>query len=185
MLQSLPMPPPFTWRPAATRSILPIFPPPEPLVKPALPSPPRQPTLDAPYTLTTHIFPAAYLRTAAHVPVPRSPPENATKAERQEFSMRTTKKLRDMRTTVDPQAVPQVLWSCANRYVRNDLHSGRTIGTTRSRPGITLFFAHANGFPKEVCAPNIIHHDICTDCTFPDLGADAPTSSFNICRRGD
>ena len=145
MLRSYPKPPPFTWFPITTRSLLPIFPPCEPLVRPPLPSPPRQPAFDAPYTLTTHIFPAAHLRTTAHVPVPSPPPENANKAERLEFFMRTMQELRDLRVTMEPQGVPQVLWNCANRYVRTDLDR-RT-----STKGVTLFFAHPNGFPKEVC----------------------------------
>jgi hypothetical protein len=50
------------------------------------------------------------------------------------------KELRDLRVTMDPQGVPQVLWNCVNRYVRRET----------SPRGLTLFFVHANGFPKEV-----------------------------------
>jgi len=35
----------------------------------------------------------------------------------------------------------KILWNCINRYVKRD-----GVGKT----GVTLFFAHANGFPKEV-----------------------------------
>jgi hypothetical protein len=35
----------------------------------------------------------------------------------------------------------KLLWNCLNRYVKNDLSK---------QSGLTLFFAHANGFPKEV-----------------------------------
>ncbi|KAF8240976.1 alpha/beta-hydrolase [Tricholoma matsutake] len=152
MLQSYPKPLAFTWLPITTRSLLPIYPPPEPLNRPALPSPPRQPAFDAPYKLTTHLFPAACLRTPAHVPVPMPPPENATKAERLQFRKKTVKELRDLRVTLDPQGVPQVLWNCANRYVRTDLTDRRT-----SIKGLTLFFAHANGFPKEIWEPTLRH----------------------------
>lgn len=36
------------------------------------------------------------------------------------------------------------LWACLNRYRRRDLSREEEIA------GITLLFAHANGFPKEV-----------------------------------
>ena len=146
MLRSYPKPAPFTWLPVTTRPLLPFHPPPEPLIRPppSLPSPPRQLALDAPYTLTTHLFPAAFLRTAAHVPVPQRPPQNANKEERLEFCNGTLKELRDLRVTMDPQGVPQVLWNCANRYVRRE---GSMKTSTR---GVTLLFVHANGFPKEV-----------------------------------
>lgn len=36
----------------------------------------------------------------------------------------------------------KLLWNCLNRYVKKDLVEGGK--------GVTLFFAHANGFPKEV-----------------------------------
>jgi hypothetical protein len=138
-----PKPSPFTWIPVTTRPLLPVFPPPEPLIRPSLPSSPRNPDLDAPYTLTTHLLPAAQLRTAAHVPLPLRPPEHATKSERLEFYKGTVQELSDLRATLEPQGVPQVLWNCVNRYVRTDLDGRRS-------KGVTLFLAHANGFPKEV-----------------------------------
>lgn len=148
MLRSYSKPPPFTWLPIQTRPVLPVFPPSELLTRPALPSPLRHPTFNASHTLTTHIFPATHLRTTENVPVPTPPPENATKAEKLEFFKKTTEKLRDLRVTMDPQGVPQVLWNCANRYVRADLD-------TKMTNGVTLFFAHANGFPKEVHTKSI------------------------------
>ena len=147
MLCPYPKPSPFTWLPITTRPLLPVFPPSDPLItRPILPSPPRQSAFDAPYTLTTHVFPAAYLRTTAHVPVPSPPPENATKAERLKFFTKTRQELTDLRTTIEPQGVPQVLWNCVNRYVRADLDGNKRTSTK----GVTLFCAHANGFPKEV-----------------------------------
>lgn len=129
-----------SWPDIITRAPLPVFPPPVLQSQPELPSPPRQPAFDAPYSLTTHLFPAAYLRTSRLVPVPPPPPDTLTKAERQEFLSGTRQDLADLRVTVTPQGVPQVLWNCANRYIRK--------GSTGK--GVTLFFAHANGFPKEV-----------------------------------
>jgi hypothetical protein len=146
MSRSYPKPAPFTWLPVATRPLLPFHPPPEPLIRtpPSLLPSPRQPALDSPYTFTTHLFPAAFLRTAALVPVPQRPPQNANKEERLEFCKGTLKELRNLRITMDPQGVPQVLWNCANRYVRRE-------GLMKtSKRGLTLLFVHANGYPKEV-----------------------------------
>jgi hypothetical protein len=142
MLPSYPRPPPFTWPRIVPRTLLPVYPS-EPLSFPALPSSTRGLSFDAPYTLTTHLFPAAHLRTTQHVPIPTPPPETYTKAERQAFFDKTRQQLRDMRASTDPQSVPEILWNCVNRYVRKDL------GSRRSK-GLTLFLAHANGFPKEV-----------------------------------
>ena len=177
MLRSYPKPPPFVSLPrVATRPLLPIFPPSEQLlVKPALPSPPRQLTLNVPYVLTTHVFPATHLRTSAYVPVPSHPPENATKTERLEICKQLTNKLRDLRVTTDPQGIPQILWNCANRYVRSDLGN-----RTTSTKGITLFFAHANGFPKEVCSLSSTSQDVQT-AILVDMGANTSASPFIIC----
>ena len=138
-----PRPTPYTWEKVDVRNPLPIFPPPEPLAYPSLPSPSRKPIFNAPYTLSTHIFPACYLRTTRPVPVPKPPPVNATKEERRRILKETEAGLTSMRTLKDTDGYPVVLWNCVNRYVKNGLDSG-------NRTGVTLFFAHANGFPKEV-----------------------------------
>lgn len=153
MLNSYSQPPPFTWPSITPRALLPVFPPPEPLIKPDLPSPAREPAFDAPYTLSTHIFPTAHLRTTEFVPLPSPLPANATKPERQAYANKTLQELKSLRISLDPKGVQQVLWNCANRYVRKDL-----VGRSR---GITLFFAHANGFPKEVSRPIRAHTLIC------------------------
>ena len=54
--------------------------------------------------------------------------------------------LNDLRASKVTDGYPRVLWNCVNRYVKSDLESGKS-----RKAGITLFFAHANGFPKEVC----------------------------------
>lgn len=142
MLPSYPRPPPFTWPLVVPRTLLPVYPS-QPSSLPALPSLPRQPSFGADYTLTTHLFPAAHLRTTQHIPIPAPPPETYNKAERQAFFARTRQHLRDVRVSTEPQGAPEVLWNCVNRYVRKDLGN-------RGSKGLTLFFAHANGFPKEV-----------------------------------
>ena len=46
-------------------------------------------------------------------------------------------------TSAVTDGYPLVLWNCVNRYVKKDLDLS-------NKTGVTLFFAHANGFPKEV-----------------------------------
>ncbi|KAF8065184.1 Alpha/Beta hydrolase protein [Lyophyllum atratum] len=150
MSTSYSQPPPFTWPSITPRQLLPVFPPPEPLQAPSLPSPPRKPIFSAPYTLSTHVFPAAHLRTTDFVSVPRPPPRSATKAERQAHAEKTQQTLKDLRVSLEPRGSQQVLWNCANRYVRQGLDG------TRAK-GVTLFFAHANGFPKEIWEPVLQH----------------------------
>lgn len=142
--RSYPRPPPPTWPHVHPRSLLPIYPPPQQPSLPPLPSPPREPAFDAPYSLSTHLFPAAFLRTTRDVPVPAPPPPSAGKEERKAILLKTGQELRSMRRSSVTQGHPKVLWNCANRYVR--------VGLDPSKRGITLLFAHANGFPKEVIA---------------------------------
>ena len=144
---AFPRPPPFTWDNVELRDPLPVYPPPEPLQLPALPSPSRKPAFDAPYTLTTHMFPASYLRTTRLAPEPKPVPANLPKAERQRLLLASRLHLDVLRTSKVTDGYPRVLWNCVNRYVKSDLESGKS-----KKTGITLFFAHANGFPKEVCS---------------------------------
>jgi hypothetical protein len=147
---SYPQPPPFTWNKHHIRDVLPIYPPTretlDSIQPPVLPSPPRKPAFDAPFTLTTHLFPATYLRTSKSLPLPKPPPAGATKEERHRVFAETTLQLLDWgndTTMVMDDGYPLVLWNCVNRYVKNDLNEF-------NKTGVTLFFAHANGFPKEV-----------------------------------
>ncbi|KAG6907042.1 hypothetical protein DXG01_010813 [Tephrocybe rancida] len=146
-------PPPFTWPSITPRKLLPVFPPPEPLLtlsRPSLPSQARKPSFNAPYTLSTHIFPAAYLRTTELVSQPSPPPGNASKAERQASADAILQELEDLRVSLEPRGAKRVLWNCANRYVRDGLNG-------EPANGVTLFFAHANGFPKEIWEPTLQH----------------------------
>ncbi|KAF8153181.1 hypothetical protein B0H34DRAFT_677358 [Crassisporium funariophilum] len=143
-------PPAFTWGKVEVRDALPVYPPTEPLEYPPLPSPPREPAFDAPYTLTTHLFPASYIRTTRWAPVPKPPPANATKEERRRILAETRLQLDALRTSNVTDGYPQVLWNCVNRYVRKNLNSS-------NRTGVTLFCAHANGFPKEIWEPTLGH----------------------------
>ena len=126
------------------RDLLPIFPPAEPYTLPALPSPPRsKASFDAPYKLTTHLIPSAYLRTSWNAPVPAMPYAK-TKEERKKVLEETYQILLDnCSCSGASDGHPRLLWNCLNRYVREGLDES-------SSTGITLFFAHATGFSKEV-----------------------------------
>ncbi|KAF8188048.1 Alpha/Beta hydrolase protein [Pholiota molesta] len=140
-------PPPFTWDPVELRRILPIYPPPGPLDNPPLPSPPRKPSFVG-WTLSTHLFPACYLRTTRPAPEPLIPPPHVSKDERKRLLAQALQELKELRTSRVTDGYPQVLWNCVNRYVRTDL--GERKGT-----GLTLSFYHANGFPKEIFEPTL------------------------------
>ena len=138
-------PPGYISPPITPRPLLPIFPPPKLVHHPSPPSPPRLPAFDAPYILSTHAFPAAHLRTTEYTHLPPPPPPTSSKAQRRHHATKTLQTLRDIRGPLEPRASPQVLWNSANRYRRKTLDD--------SQPhGLTLLFAHANGFPKEVRA---------------------------------
>lgn len=133
-------------------------PPPEALPSPLphLPSAQRKPIWDGdsriPYSLTTHIVPTAYLREDEDIELPEMPlpaPSSrsrsaaSSKEERKSFVAKAEEKLREIRRGYEDsgrKAQQKVLWLCLNRYVR----------TSKSKGGYTLFFAHANGFHKEV-----------------------------------
>ena len=145
---SYPQPPPFTWNKYHVRDTLPIYPPtPETFdsAPPVLPSPHRKPAFDAPFTLTTHLFPATYLRTTRPIPLPKLPGAGTTKEERRRMLSESASQLVDWGndTGAVTDGYPLVLWNCVNRYVKRDLDLS-------NKTGVTLFFAHANGFPKEV-----------------------------------
>jgi hypothetical protein len=117
---------------------------------PALPSPLREPIFPG-YTLTTHIIPAAFPRMAPDVPLPKPLDNQSDKAQRAAWAERTLKAFREAEEELmkekDIQHSRKVLWCCVNRYVKKGLPGA----SKTNRKGVTLFFAHANGFPKEVC----------------------------------
>ena len=135
------------------RDLLPIYPPQEPLVFPALPSPTRdRASFDAPYRLSTHLVPAAYLRTAWNAPVPDVRGDGVgtgvgAKEERVRMMERVYEAICDncVYAGAGTDGHPAVLWNCVNRYVREEVHNAVEGGG-----GATLFLAHATGFPKEV-----------------------------------
>ncbi|KAJ4490342.1 alpha beta-hydrolase [Lentinula aciculospora] len=134
-----------------------IYPPPDLLLKPDLPSGQRKPIWgddsSIPYNLTTHIVPAAYFREDEDIVLPDTPTADGTmtKEERNGCVQRADSKLREIRNKYEETGrKPQhkALWLCLNRYVRTSKH--------RATGGSTLFFAHANGFHKETWEPTIL-----------------------------
>ena len=61
----------------------------------------------------------------------------------------------------------RVLWICVNRYYRPDLDKQRENGK-----GLTLFFAHANGFSKEVGVAMFSTYRMLTCRRFGNLRSD-------------
>ncbi|KAH6910751.1 Alpha/beta hydrolase family-domain-containing protein [Coprinopsis sp. MPI-PUGE-AT-0042] len=136
------------WEPVDVRPLPPIYPPPEPLEFPDLPTPQRTPIFSAPFDLTTHIIPACYLRRGRFAPVLPPPPRNASKEERAKILSSFFKEIRFGRGPMKTEGYPKVLWNVLNRYVRKGLKADNSTG-------LTLFFAHANGFNKEIWEPTL------------------------------
>ncbi|KAF5348070.1 hypothetical protein D9758_010022 [Tetrapyrgos nigripes] len=130
---------------------------------PRLPTPQREPIWvndgRIPYILTTHIIPAAYWREDPDVKLPRTPSvdERLSKEERKQLTQLGEERFRKLRTEADeeiaclsgkigPRGQTKIMWICLNRYVRTSPVEG----------GNTLFFAHANGFPKETWEPTLL-----------------------------
>ncbi|KAI6002048.1 Alpha/Beta hydrolase protein [Pisolithus albus] len=147
---SIPYTPSPPWQSVSPRPLLPIRPHPAPLRSPSLPSPPRQDTVHKDYALSTHILPAAYPRLVPDVPLPEIPlHSNPTPpTERQEKITTIVKQLLERQECFTQGRMAgehgrKPLWNCVNRYVRTCKRN--TVNT-----GLTLFLAHANGFPKEI-----------------------------------
>lgn len=82
------------------------------------------------------------------MPIPQAPPSNLSKEERARVQAQYHHELRVERGAMITDGHPKVLWNCVNRYVRNGING-------KDRTGLTLFFAHANGFPKEIWEPTL------------------------------
>ncbi|KAG7095897.1 hypothetical protein E1B28_006584 [Marasmius oreades] len=139
---------------------------PPPHLLPELPSGQRQPIWHndprIPYTLTTHIVPAAYWREDPDVDLPSTVQEggNLSKEERQRSARDGEARLLEIRRELEAEAVSRtkegkprrgqqrVLWLCFNRYVRIP-------NIQAKKDDLTLFFAHANGFNKETWEPTL------------------------------
>ncbi|KAG1878750.1 Alpha/Beta hydrolase protein [Suillus tomentosus] len=112
---------------------------------PPLPSP-RNELFNDNYVVSTHILPASCPRLAPNIPLPVVPKFSPNAAERQGdiqqlFADITERQVRFVKGELGGERVEKPLWNCVNRYVRR---------VKDERKGLTLFFAHANGFPKEI-----------------------------------
>ncbi|KAF8651171.1 hypothetical protein AX16_004826, partial [Volvariella volvacea WC 439] len=88
-------------------------------------------------------------------PIPDPIPHTLPRAEKAEQAEKLRQYIQGLRKDPTPAGVEKVLWNCINRYVRNDLGTDGS-GKTKEK-GITLFLAHANGFPKEIWEPTLGH----------------------------
>jgi hypothetical protein len=142
------------WVRTDVRPVLPLQHPPatQSATLPPLPSAPRQPSFASQYILSTHLVPAAYPRTYPHAPAPPQAPvageSPAARRQRVQDAVKEVVRTRMMYEAgaLGAQGSTAPLWCALNRYVRRDLD-------TKPAPkgnGVTLFFAHASSFPKEV-----------------------------------
>ena len=160
------------------RNLEPLEPlPPLPSELPTLPCPPRKSLLHPEWILSTHIVPAAYLRTTPLVPVPKIPSftPGQDKKQRKGVIAALADEIAQMKFQQSKGELKHlgrdktVLWCCVNRYVRTN---GATDSGKRS---LTLFLAHANGFSKEVRKMNS-WKILLADLSVPDLGTNVVAS---------
>lgn len=152
-------------KPASTVPLEPVKPRPlPPLEVPSLPehlplplSPPEpvDPILSKYYDVSTHLVPAAYPRLTPYIPPPTAPRFSADKDEFKASVESTLNeilgwKLKQWNGELDGLEPDRALfWNCIKRFVKKDASK------TAARP-LTLFFAHANGFPKEVSNETVL-----------------------------
>jgi hypothetical protein len=100
------------------------------------------------HTVSTHVFPAAFPRCLSGQWVP--PPEKESRDEKKKRIAQTVAAYVTLKETQerDEDLRPsrrEVLWTVANRYVRN--------ARSKTTPGLTLVFLHSIGTHKEVSSP--------------------------------
>ncbi|KAI0772830.1 Alpha/Beta hydrolase protein [Trametes elegans] len=150
---TFPPPEPYELPTCHPKKLVPLEAPEVPLW-PALPSPARKSLLDAWFTVSTHLVPAASPRTTPDVPLPPLPKWSANKEEFRAAVAKTADHLLSIKQRQwdgEFDGLPRgrrPMWNCINRYVRKS-------GSGDPARGITLFFAHANGFPKEIWEPTL------------------------------
>jgi hypothetical protein len=112
-----------------------------PSALPSLPSRPRPKNLINGYSLSTHIFPAAYARTSPHVPAPELPLEAGRNAETKRVSLKAASdEILNTRLAYEggrleaQEGNSRQLWCCVNRYVRQpQLRESRGQGLSKSQ----------------------------------------------------
>lgn len=112
---------------------------------PALPVASRDGALSYGYSISTHILPAAYPRSASAVwePLPLEEPVNDRK-QRIKNTVQHISDRKEAQERGDYVGKPrgEILWTVANRYVKNDF-----AGATE---GLTVVLLHGIGTHKEV-----------------------------------
>ncbi|TCD65455.1 hypothetical protein EIP91_002669 [Steccherinum ochraceum] len=150
---------PYTYNPRILEPILPYPTATSHTSPPSLPTTRQARSLLHPeWTLSTHVVPAAYPRTTPLVPVPPIPAFafGKDKKQRREEIVALANELAEAKLKQGKGELKSLgrdqtaLWCCVNRYVRKRSGSGIP-------KGITLFFAHANGFMKEIWEPTLLH----------------------------
>lgn len=149
---SYPQPsPPIALEPLQPRSLPPLERPPLPEHLPSPPTPPVpiDPIFSKYFDISTHIVPAAYPRLTPHVPAVSPPAFSKDKTQFQASVENTLNEVIGWRVKQwkgELDRLPPnraLLWNCIKRFVKKDPTKG-------SGKAVTLFIAHANGFPKEV-----------------------------------
>ncbi|KAG2159382.1 Alpha/beta hydrolase family-domain-containing protein [Suillus bovinus] len=112
---------------------------------PSLPSP-RNELFNDNYVVSTHLVPAGCPRLTPDIPLPVLPNFSTNSAERkrdieQLLAEINERQARFVSGELGGERSEKPLWNCVNRYTKR-VQDGRR--------GLTLFFAHANGFPKEI-----------------------------------
>ncbi|KIJ63614.1 hypothetical protein HYDPIDRAFT_168423 [Hydnomerulius pinastri MD-312] len=151
---TIPYTPSPEWESVNPRPLLPIHPHPNlsTLKTSPLPSPPRPTTFystsNATYLLSTHLIPGAYPRLVPDIPRPEIPQytPGGSPGERQRMMADLARSVIERQASFTGGKLgvglgEKALWNCVNRYVRTGGAGGG---------GVTLFLAHANGFPKEI-----------------------------------
>ncbi|EMD30913.1 hypothetical protein CERSUDRAFT_89617 [Gelatoporia subvermispora B] len=137
------------------RQLAPIESPPLISDFPKLPSAPRISLLDPYFSVTTHLVPAAFPRTAPDVPVPGGQERLCDPASRKEAASKAAEaivsnKMKQWEGKAGSGS-RKLLWVCWNRYVNK---------TPRGQPNrtpLTLLCAHAGSSTKEMWEPVLRH----------------------------
>ena len=158
---------------ADNMGILPLYPPPsnrETACLPTLPARPRslaQPFSDPAWTVSTHVFPAAFPRsrvgstrrrgtTAVPHPTARMTKDELERANVEQFARQRAALEVTADTVTSEMEVQEQLWLCVNRYARSGAVGG---------DGFTIVCCHATGLHKEVSGSNV---ELCSMLT-PDF----------------
>ncbi|KZT67781.1 alpha/beta-hydrolase [Daedalea quercina L-15889] len=123
--------------------------------QPTLPSRPRT-FADASWVLSTHLIPGSLPRTTPSIPPVTPPTWSPDKGKWRAAVQKTADEMvalryRQWNGELKERGSRKPLWVCINRYRRRDLPRDE------ETKGLTLLFAHANGFPKEIWDPALLH----------------------------